>query len=211
MSVAVVTVAVGAEYQARLPAWARAVAALERQPDEVIIAVDDLPDRLVSELTLILRDFWVVPSARAWVHHPQVLVNDAILVAESEWICKMDVDDVILPHALTPLDDVDADVFMFGIRHGGQDLVWSGVTGDAIRTRQGNLVFSGSPFRRCFWEGNEFRDMIFEDWAFWIGCADRGARFVSSGTVDYIYTQHEGQISARSDAGYWTSVVRSLP
>lgn len=211
MSVAVVTVAVGSEYQARLPAWAKAVAALDRQPDEVIVAVDDLPDRLINELTLILGEFWLVPSDREWLHHPQVLVNDAILVADSEWICKMDVDDLILPHALTPLDDIDGDVFMFGIRHGGRDLVWSGVTSELIRTRQGNLVFSGSPFRRSFWEGNEFRDMIFEDWAFWIGCADRGARFVSSGRVDYIYSQHEGQISARSDTAYWTSVVRSLP
>jgi len=211
VSVAVVTVAVGDAYQARLPEWARAVAALDRQPDEVIIAVDDLPGRIINELELILRDFWIVPSERAWRHHPQVLINEAIAVSESEWICKMDADDLILPHALTPLNDLDADVLMFGISHGGQDLQLQGVTAEAILTRQANLVFSGSPFRRRLWETNRFRDMIYEDWAFWIGCAEQGARFHPSGTIDYIYTIHDGQISARSDSAYWASVVRSLP
>ena len=211
MSIAVVTAAVGDEYQALLPAWAEAVAALERQPDEVIIAVDDLPGAIINRLELILRDFWIVPSDREWEHHPQVLVNDAISVADSEWICKMDADDEILPHALTPLDACTADVFMFGIQHGGQYLQYSGVTAEKILTREANLVFSGSPFRRYLWEGNNFRDMIFEDWAFWIGCAEQGATFEHSGTYDYIYTAHEGQISRRHDEAYWAEKVRELP
>ncbi len=210
MSVAVVTVAVGDEYQAMLPTWACGVAALERQPDEVIIAVDDLSGRIINELQMILRDFWIVPSDRQWTHHPQVLINDAIAVSESEWICKMDADDLILPHALTPLDDLDADVLMFGISHGEKDLQYRGVTAEAILRREANLVFSGSPFRRRLWETNPFRDMIYEDWAFWIGCAEQGARFHPSDTIDYIYTIHEGQISARADSAYWASVVRSL-
>ena len=211
MSVAVVTVAVGDTYQARLPQWARAVAALDRQPDEVIIAVDDLPGRILNELELILRDFWIVPSDRQWTHHPQVLINDAIAVSESEWICKMDADDLILPHALTPLDDCPADVLMFGISHGGQNLQYQDVTAEAILQRQANLVFSGSPFRRHLSEMNPFRDMIFEDWAFWIGCAEQGATFQHSGTFDYIYSLHDEQISRQHDAAYWTEIVRSLP
>ncbi len=138
-------------------------------------------------------------------------MNEAIAVTPADWICKMDADDLILPHALTPLDDLDADVLMFGIRHGGQDLQFSGVDADAILRRDANLVFSGSPFRRELWERNPFRDMVYEDWAFWVGCAQAGARFRHSGTIDYVYMIHDRQISRRADDARWKREVRSLP
>lgn len=211
MSVGVVTVAVGDEYQRRLPEWAEAVAALDRAPDQVTIAVDDISDELADDIANILPIAEIVESQRRWSHHPQVLVNDAIEHTGTDWICKMDADDVILPHALTPLDGLDADVLMFGIQIDEHGLLWGDVSRDEILKRRANLVFSGSPYRRHLWADNHYRDMIFEDWAFWIGCAEQGARFVASNTIDYVYTRHPSQISARADEHYWTSVVRSLP
>lgn len=205
------TVAVGAPYQSRLPGWARAVAALERPPDAVTIAVDDIADKLADEIANILPVAEIVQSNRPWAHHPQVLVNDAIEYTRTDWICKMDADDVILPHALSRLDGFGGDVLMFGIVHNGRPLVAPDVTAEAVLARTGNLVFSGSPYRRHLWEGNEYRDMILEDWAFWIGCAQRGAAFASLGTVDYLYTSHPGQITRRADESYWAQVVRGLP
>lgn len=210
MSVGVVTVAVGESYQQRLPTWAEAVADLERVPDEVTIAVDDIADDLAGEILAILPAAQIIHSTRQWQHHPQVLANDAVEHTSTDWICKMDADDVILPHALTPLDGLDADVLMFGIQLDDNGLLWGDVTRDEILKRRGNIVFSGSPYRRHLWHDNPYRDMIFEDWAFWIGCAEQGARFVASNTIDYIYTRHDEQISARADTAYWTSVVRSV-
>lgn len=211
MSVGVVTVAVGDAYQARLPAWARAVADLHRTPDAVTIAVDQIADDLADEIANILPVAEIVESERSWSHHPQILANDAIEHTRTDWICKMDVDDVILPHALDRIDAFDGDVLMFGILHNGRPLIPDTVSAETVLRRVSNHVFSGSPYRRELWEGNPYRDMIFEDWAFWIGCAQRGASFVSLHTVDYIYTTHADQITAQVNEAYWTSVVRSLP
>lgn len=210
MSVGVVTVAVGDAYQSRLPSWVQAVADLDRPPDAVTIAVDDIPTDLADEVLAILPTAQIIHSTREWRHHPQVLANDAVQHTGTDWICKMDADDVILPHALTPLDGLDADVLMFGIELDGTAHLRGDISREEILSRRANVVFSGSPYRRHLWEQNHYRDMIFEDWAFWIGCAEQGARFVTSNTVDYVYTRHDGQMSARSDTAYWTSVVRGM-
>lgn len=211
MSIGVVTVAVGEPYTQRLIAWADAVATLERTPDVVTVVSNRLGRDLVTQLDDILGDWQLVGSARSWRHHPQVLINDAIQMTDTDWICKMDADDLFLPHALNDVDDAtDADVFMFGIEIQGRGLTFAGVQADMIVRAEQNLVFSGSPFRRWLWTDNQFRDMIYEDWAFWIGCAKQGARFKSSGRVDYIYQLHDGQITKNIDEQYWTTIVRSL-
>ena len=211
MTIGVVTVAVGEPYQARLETWAIAVAELHRQPDQVTIVVDTIPDALISNLDSILGEWQLIYSKTEWIHHPQVMINDGIAFTETEWICKMDVDDVILPHALDTIDDMhDTDVLMFGIRTNDRDLTFSGVTSDDILKAQHNLVFSGSPYRKWLWHDNPYRDMIFEDWAFWLGCARQTRRFTHTGTIDYIYTTHPDQISARADEAYWAQIVRSL-
>lgn len=211
MTVGLVTVAVGEPYQARLEGWAHAVASLQRPPDQVTIVVDTIHRDLISSLDQILGEWQLIYSKRDWTHHPQVLVNDGIAFTETEWICKMDVDDIILPHALDTIDEHhDTDVLMFGIRTDTRDIAFTGVTAEAILQAQHNLIFSGSPYRKWLWHDNPYRDMIFEDWAFWIGCARQTRRFAHTGTIDYIYTTHPDQISARADEAYWAQIVRSL-
>lgn len=212
MTIGIVTVAVGEPYQNRLEQWAEAVASLHRRPDQITVVVDTLPTDLIHRLDDILGPWQLIYSTREWTHHPQILTNDGIAFTDTEWICKMDVDDVILPHAFDTIDDLpDTDILMFGIRTDTRDITFTGVTADAILTRQDNLVFSGSPFRRWLWYDNPYRDMIFEDWAFWIGCAKQSDRFTHTGTIDYIYTTHDDQISTRADHAYWTSIVRGIP
>lgn len=210
ITVGVVTVAVGERYRAFLPEWANAISRLERRPNEVTIVTDDLDEATLAAIGVGCR-LTVIESEATFEYHPQVLVNEAIDATQTEWICKMDVDDVILPHALTPLDTTEADVLAFGIRYGDQDLIPTGISADRILLRNSNLLFSGSPYRRELWVENRYRDMVFEDWAFWIGCAQQDAVFESSGTVDYVYRVHDQQISRRSDTEYWTEIVRSLP
>lgn len=209
-SIAVATVAVGPTYLAYLPRWATAIAELERQPDQIVIVTDHMPDDIKAALDELIPSWMLVISNRIWKHHPQVLINDAISMTSTEWVCKMDADDVLLPHAFNQIDTITSDVLMFGIRTNEHDLVFVDVTANSILSRQHNYVFSGSPFRRWLWERNHFRDMIFEDWAFWIGCATQGARFKHSETIDYIYTQHPNQISSTIDTAYWEKVVRDV-
>lgn len=210
MSIGVVTVAVGEKYQNRLPEWARSIMSLTTQPDEICIVTNTVPMGLVAEVHDLLPQATFMISNRPWRHHPQVLVNDAIEKTFTTWICKMDVDDLFLPHALDGLEESSADVFCFGISYLGQDLPGQSPSPEQVLSRQANLVFSGSPYRRKLWVGNPYRDMIFEDWAFWVGCAARGAIFQSSQRIDYVYSVHDSQISRGVNEAYWASVVRSI-
>ena len=204
------TVAVGPTYQAFLPAWAESIAALNTQPEQVTVVSDDLAPTYAAQLSEILNQWQLITSTKTWTHHPQVLVNDGIKATDTDWICKLDVDDRIYPHAFDRLHNTACDVWMFGIRHGDLLLHPPAAKAEDILRSPHNLVFSGSPFRKWLTGGAGFRDMIYEDWMFWIDCAKQNARFCHSGTIDYEYVTHGENISSRVDDAYWQAVVRGL-
>lgn len=169
MSIAVVTVAIG-DHQRFLDEWLASVGALERTPDEVIVIAD-------GEFT---------PSR----------FNEAVERTSTEWVCKLDVDDVIFPHALNRIDEWQADVAIFGVRYG--DNTWQ-PDGQFILTVPDNPVSAASPFRRKVWEYGPYRDMPYWDWVFWIEAANNGFVFDRTGTIDYEHRLHDGQVTANGD------------
>jgi hypothetical protein len=210
VSIGIVAVAYGDKYRAFLPRWMRALTMLERQPDRVMIVTDDVPSAIAA-----LGDVYLSSAVFKQAHgtfnvHPQVLVNEAIASVNTEWICKMDIDDVIFPHALNNLDRTDADVYMFGIQLSGQWLPARHATRADILKSPNNLVFSGSPFRRWVWERAPYRDMICEDWMFWIDAARNGARFHASPDIDYEYVIHGDNITLRTDMAAAERNVRGM-
>lgn len=210
MSIGIVTVAYGPTYQQFLPEWATAVSALERRPDQITIVGDDISIQTLYELSSILGDYEYLTSHTVPKHHPQVLINEAINATETEWVCKMDVDDLIFPHALNGVMQSLADVFMFGISVGNHALLPSPITGPEILQLPHNPVFSGSPFRRWIWEATPYRDMIYEDWMFWIDAAKNGATFTQSGRIDYAYRLHGSNVSENCDKAHWNAKVEEL-
>lgn len=199
MSVGVVTVAVGDTYQNQLPEWCEAVSDLYRPADQVTIVVDDIPDRLVDELLNILPNLQIVHSPIRWTNNPQILANDAIACTHTEWICRMDADDRIYPHALNPVDLAVSDVFMFGIRTSrGQELYPKHLTSEQITRSPHNFVFAGSPYRRKVWETvGGYKDLLYEDWLFWRESAQRGYLFQASGSIDYEYVIGDHNLTSR--------------
>jgi hypothetical protein len=198
VTVGVVTVAHGIKYRAFLPEWATAVAALQRQPDTVTIITDDASCRdLATACDILGSNCAVIETDTAFQRHPQILANEAIEDTHTDWICKLDADDLIYPHALNPLDKWPTDVCMFGISvHGQHNLLPSLVTAQQILTSPHNLLFAGSPFRRDIWAQTPgFQDMIYDDWAFWRSCAHADATFLPTGTIDYLYRLHGGNSS----------------
>lgn len=210
MSVGLVAVAHGDKYRAFLPRWMRAVTMLERQPDRVMIVTDDVPSAIASLGDVYLSSVVFKQAHGTFATHPQVLVNEAIASVDTEWVCKMDIDDVIFPHALNNLDRTDADVYMFGIQLSGQWLPARHATRADILKSPHNLVFSGSPFRRWVWECAPYRDMVCEDWMFWIDAAKNGARFHASPDIDYEYVIHGDNITLRTDMQAAEQNVRGL-
>lgn len=187
MTVAVVTVAVGETYRAFLPRWLAAVGALERRPEHIIIITDKPADvaAIQHRETLYVRK----PTG-SFRNHAQVLSNEGIALTNAEWICRMDVDDVIYPHALNELDNTRADVYCFGISVNGDRLLPAQtVTARRVLAAQDNLLTAGSPYRRWVWEQSTgYQDIIYDDWRFWREAAANGARFHASGSIDYYYT-----------------------
>lgn len=202
MTIGVVTVAHGDRYRAFLPEWASAVAALERQPDAITIVTDDVScPRLAIACDMLGSDCVAVESMTRFERHPQILANEAIAITRTDWICKMDADDLIYRHALNYLDDWPADVCMFGINvNAERNLVPSPVTAEQILASPHNLLFAGSPFRRALWAKTPgFQDIVYDDWAFWRSCAKAGATFLPTGTIDYFYRLHGDNSSTNVD------------
>lgn len=200
-TVGVVTVAVGERYQAFLPEWAASVAALNRSADAVRVVVDQIDPLVWAEVSEILPSARAVYSTREWEHHPQVLANDGIATLNTDWICKLDVDDLLLPHAFDKIDGIEADVYAFGILlDDGRGCRPYNLETHVVRDSSHNQLYAASPFRRSVWERSHgFVDAVFDDWIFWREAAANGARFEPSGTIDYRYRQHEFNASRLCD------------
>ena len=200
MSIGLVTVAYGRKYQDMLPDWAASVAALTRKPDVITIIGDKLPSEVAAQLDALL-DYQFVQTDTKPETHAQVLLNEAIAHTETDWIVKLDADDAIFAHALDELDECDADIYMFGAKVNTQDVPAKDVTAIDILANGNNLLVPASPFRRWVWQAAPFRDMIFEDWAFWIEAAANGAKFYRADGVHYLYNMQPTGAYQSSDWG----------
>ena len=209
MSIGVVTVAYGDRYLKFLPEWLSAVGDLKTKPDAVKIVTDNRAEvqQFVNASTVAAD---VIYSDTVPANHPQVLVNEAIALCDTDWICKMDVDDLIYPHALDQVANADCDVLMFGISLAAKAFFAQEISALDIRTQAENLVFSGSPFRRWVWERSQYQDMVYEDWAFWVNAAKNGARFLPSNSIDYEYRVHGNNISLNCNDYYWREQVKAM-
>ena len=116
MTIGIVSVFYGEYYQTFLRDWAESIAQLEKKPDHIAIVCDkisssnkkNLYKTLDSSIDIIITKS--IPQC-----HAKILINEAVLQCNTEWICKMDADDRFFPHALNKLDSIDEDVFMFGL------------------------------------------------------------------------------------------------
>lgn len=210
MSVGVVAVAYGDTYRAFLPRWMRAMTMLEQKPQQIMVVTDDVPDCIARLGDVYLSSVIFKQAHGTFERHPQYLVNEGIASMNTDWICKMDMDDIIFPHAFNGLHDCLADVYMFGIQLDEKWLPAHHITAKDVLRSNHNLIFSGSPFKRWVWEKQGFRDMICEDWMFWIDAAKNGARFQASPNIDYEYVIHGDNITLHTDMEVAENNVRGM-
>lgn len=197
MTVGICSVAYGQTYHAFLVEWSCAIAALETKPTTITVIHDGVSQEIRDQVADNIRVLWVEDHAIKFDVHPQVAVNSAIALTATDWIIKLDVDDLIMPHALNTLRDCAADVLNFGYRIGETDHISQPVTAEYILERKSNPIGSCSPFRRWIWEANKFEDRSYDDWVFWIKAARSGAVFDATRRVDYVYRTHAEQITHR--------------
>ena len=210
MTIGICTVAYGRTYHEFLPRWSAAVAALDPRPDLITIVHDGVSRDIRQQVHDLLTVLWVTDPGINHELQPQVHVNAAIAVTQTDWIVKLDADDLILPHALNSVSECNADVLNFGYRIGETNHVSRRVTAEQVIRKSGNPLSSASPFRRWLWERNKFRDLLFDDWAFWIEAARAGATFDATGRVDYIYSVGHQQLTGRHDHGAARALIDQL-
>lgn len=198
MSVGIVTSCYGPTYYGFLDQWSLAILDLNKHPDWITIVHDGVPEELQRILNRRIDPVWIELQTSHRLH-PQVNVNEAISRTFTDWILKVDVDDLLLEHALDGWQDTEADVVSFGYRIDLADHPSRPVTAEQMMAKLDNPIGSCSPFRRWVWEANKFRDTLYDDWAFWIEAARAGAVFSHTGRVDYRYRSHPEQISKRID------------
>lgn len=204
--------AYGDYYRQFITKWCESVYKLETFPDDIVIVTDDIEDANKKIPENIKNFIKVIHSKSTSMRHPQFLVNDAISVTETEWVCKMDIDDIILPHAFNKLSATESDVYMFGAQPSWQENPWPArdvSTLDVYKSNT-NLVLSGSPFRRWIWEKSPFKNITYGDWVFWFEAAKNKAKFFPSSTIDYIYVAHGGNITSNINVEKEESVARNL-
>jgi glycosyltransferase involved in cell wall biosynthesis len=183
LSVSVVSCIYGDRYDGFVDEWAAAIAALDPQPDEVIVASDR--DREISGAR-------VVVSACEWTHPQAWHLKDAIDYAGGDWAWIVDIDDLAFPDALEGIEQVDASVWQMGfLRSDGEVYTPPQLTAKQF-LRQRKCVFTaGSAIRLTeFWRCGGLSDVALQDWALWRRMARHDSTFKASGRVQYLYRRH---------------------
>jgi len=186
MSIAVVTTCYS--YFEFLPAWAASVAALDTQPDEVVVVTSSTADAAAAVAPHLdhVRLVWSEDpfSFGGWF-------NQAVAATSCEWVAWLGCDDTYRPHALDGIERDEADVVAFGMQYAAGQ--WRPNPSNAgLRAVRSNEVPCGSPFRRRLWEALPFQPQLapYEDWALWVGFAHLNARFATTGRIDFDYRAH---------------------
>ena len=176
-----VVVACSDAYAHHLPAWAASVAALTRQPDEVIVAAESFPVLDLPTWTYVPLDMAEVSFGALW--------NQAIRAASCEWVAWIGADDTYRAHALDGIERDDADVVAFGFQYDTGQAWLPQPTNAGVRAVDSNHVPCGSPFRRSLWDSMPIPAQFgpLADWGFWTGLAFVGARFATTGRIDVDY------------------------
>lgn len=196
VTIGVVASVYGQPYYKFVLPWSGRVASLNRLPDQVTIAHDGIPVKYRDAVAEILPVEWV-ESHVPFTVHPQVNVNTAIAETFTNWVVKVDIDDLLFPHAFDGVEDSPADVMNFGYRVGGTDCPSRVVSAEEVLEKRSNLIGSCSPFRKWLWELNPFEDRCYDDWCFWIKAARNRAVFSATRRTDYEYRTHPDQITHR--------------
>ena len=199
-SIGIVTTVWGDKYTRFIPAWWEAVAALDRQPDEVTFVTDSIneeairsnaPSHLVDALNIVVvanpeeldfNDFW----------------DQAYRSCNQKWMVTCCIDDVFLPKALSAIDEadkVDAELVIDGCIMAPHNSVWTGYWNpeeifDKI-TLPGNAPMTKELYERV---GGFDREIYWSDWAFYMKAAKAGVKVYQTDILRIIFdvgTQHE--------------------
>jgi len=204
----VITVSVG--YNHFLKKWAECVSKLNTKPKSIIIGIENIDIPLKEIIDDCLPNIKWVKLIKVDGKLHGYYYKKLISLVETTWVCKIDADDQILPSAYDELNFVDSDIFGFGnVSSISKKVSLSDANLDSekILFSKNNLLNALSPFKKIVWNKDQFKNFIYDDWAFWIDAAKNGFKFSSSNTVNYIYLQHDAQETKTTDEKFERSII----
>jgi hypothetical protein len=160
--------------------WTQAV--LELNPTRVVIA-SDVP---------IKTDFDVVLCN---IHSLGPMRNAAIEITDTEWFVPSDLDDIPLKGYI---DDIGQDCEIHAFSCLMSDHVYSGnphAWDSAFSEGAVNPLVSCSAYKTDWAKRVKYRQIGWEDWAFWLDMKKAGARVYWDQRCRYIYTRPTGSLS----------------
>lgn len=162
--------------------WTERVKAMSPAPDRVIVASDEPID---TEFEVVICQTKSLGPMR----------NAAIDATDTEWFAPSDLDDLPLPNYVDGLvHDVEIHSYCLVIGdsvHGYRPHEWE----DAFNPQVGNPLVSCSAYKTEWAKRVRYRDIGWEDWAFWLDMKKAGARVYFDKTPRYIYTHPPGSLS----------------
>lgn len=209
-------------YGQYLPAWARSIVTQTRRPSAVVIVTHGNPqDGLAGQAAVALLTAAGIPVTHEYHEREMDLGaarNQAVALAQTEWVMHLDADDTLFPYALEDCAALapEADVVAAGYVLAGKvpigvnrkDRLYKDADGEQILNH--SAMCSGiSPFRKSFWERAPYRTDMMGAWdtALWIGFARLGARFRATKRAIFQYNQHADSIfSQRRSVLGWKRV-----
>jgi hypothetical protein len=154
-------------------------------PDRVIVASDEP----------IETEFEVVPCG---IKSLGPMRQAAIDATDTEWFVPSDLDDLPLPNYIRDLNP-DCDIHSFALEINNS--VFKGIPDQwesAFSINTGNPLISCSAFKTKWKESVRFRDVGWEDWAFWLDMKKAGAKVFFDDTIRYIYTRPSNSLSQQN-------------
>lgn len=187
VSVTVISCLYGDTHDRFVPDWTLGVESLRPFPGGMtIVATDRRRDVLGAH---------VVESHEwgDWKHPQAYYLQQALELADTEWVWIHDIDDVARPDALKGIRRVDADVWQFGYeRSDGEVYIPPQLHAGQVLDSERNPFVAGSCVRTAkLREVGGFPDVALQDWALWRRLALAGALFQSSDRVHFDYRRHD--------------------
>jgi hypothetical protein len=200
--------------------WARSIAAQGAPPGEVCIFTHGTPEdaaqAAAAERLLASAGIRVTRAHEAARLDFGTARNRAVALSSSPWVMHLDVDDMLLPHALADAAALaeGADVIAFGYERCGDLAAGPSNRRRLYRDLQGPQVLAAqapcsgvSPFRRALWERSPYRTDMLGAWdtALWIGFGHLGIRIRATTRPVFLYRQHADSIfNKRRKAQDWS-------
>lgn len=177
-----------------LPDWAKSISGLRIPPTAVTAVASGENHGLTKDIKKLVQE--LIPNIKIYYlpEHKGMgyARNKAVEYTETEWIMYLDVDDLILPHALNDFSQLqeNCDVISCGFEMTGEKRgkkIFSNVTTQKV-LEGGHYSCSHNPYRKKFWEQMPYIEQNdYVDRALWVGFAQLGARFKNTKRVCTIY------------------------